>query len=41
MRSELFSCLGLDENATFDEFAMMFGGLTQKEILGKFYKKEI
>lgn len=35
MRMELFLCLGLDANATFDEFAMMFGGLTKKEILAK------
>lgn len=35
MRTELFLCLGLDANATFDEFAMMFGGLTKKEILAK------
>ncbi len=35
MRMELFSCLGMDMDATFDEFAMMFGGLTRKEILAK------
>ena len=35
MRMELFSCLGLKQNATFDEFAVRFGGLTKKEILAK------
>ena len=35
MRMELFSCLGLEQNATFDEFAVRFGGLTKKEILAK------
>lgn len=35
MRNELFSCIGLNNDATFDEFACKFGGLTKKEILQK------
>lgn len=35
IRNELFSCLGLTEDATLNEFADKFGGLTKKEILEK------
>lgn len=35
IRTELFLCLGLNEEAAFDDFAVMFGGLTKKEILAK------
>lgn len=31
MREELFSCLGLKKDATFDAFAKKFGGLTKEE----------
>ena len=33
MREELFRCLELNPNASFDEFAKKYGGLTKKEIL--------
>lgn len=35
LRKELFSCLGLDKNADFDDFAAKFGGLKKSEILEK------
>lgn len=35
LRLELFSCLGLPADATFDDFAKMYGGLTKAEIVKK------
>lgn len=35
IREELFRCLGLKINASFDEFANKYGGLTKEEILRK------
>ena len=35
MRNALFSCIGLPEDASFDDFAVKFGGLTKAEILKK------
>ncbi len=35
IRNELFLCIGLHENATFNDFANKFGGLTKDEILCK------
>lgn len=35
LKEELFSCLGLDKNADFDDFAEKFGGLKKAEILKK------
>ena len=36
MREELFSCLGLEKDADFDDFAEKFGGLKKAEILKKY-----
>ena len=33
MREEIFRCLQLDVNASFDDFAKKYGGLTKEEIL--------
>ncbi|MBQ8731213.1 MAG: immunity 26/phosphotriesterase HocA family protein [Oscillospiraceae bacterium] len=33
MRNEIFACLGLNEDTTFDQFAEKFGGLTRQEII--------
>ena len=33
--NEIFACLGLNEDATFDEFAKRFGGLTLQEIVSR------
>ena len=33
--NEIFACIGLDSDATFDDFAVKFGGLTKKEILAR------
>lgn len=33
MREELFRCLGLDANASFDDFAKKYNGITKSEIL--------
>ena len=35
IRAELFSCLGLEEDSSFDDFAEKFGGLSGTEILKK------
>ncbi len=35
VREELFSCLQLNSNADFDDFAIKYGGLTKDEILRK------
>ncbi len=35
IKNELFSCLGLSENTTFDDFAAAFGGLTKAQIAEK------
>lgn len=35
MREELFLCLGLQKNATFNNFAEKFGGLSKEEIVEK------
>ena len=35
IREELFRCLQLRPDASFDEFANKFGGLTKEEILKK------
>lgn len=35
LKEELFSCLGLNVNANFDDFAKKFGGLKKEEILEK------
>ena len=35
MKNELFACLGLDPDASFDEFAVKFGGLSRATILKK------
>ena len=35
IRTELFSCLGLEEDSSFDDFAEKFGGLSGTEILKK------
>lgn len=33
LRAEVFACLGLNSNTTFDQFAKKFGGLTLQEIV--------
>ena len=33
MLSEIFACLGLNTDTTFDQFAEKFGGLTRHEII--------
>ena len=33
--NEIFACIGLGSDATFDDFAAKFGGLTKKEILAR------
>ena len=35
IREELFCCLGLPDDADFDDFAISFGGLTMEEIVKK------
>ena len=35
IKNELFSYIGLPEDASFDDFARKFGGLTKAEILKK------
>ena len=35
LKDELFSCLGLNANADFDDFAKKFGGLKRKDIVRK------
>lgn len=35
MLNEIFACLGLEANTTFDQFAKKFGGLTRQEILSQ------
>ncbi len=35
IREELFCCLGLPDDADFDDFAVSFGGLTMEEIVKK------
>ena len=35
MRNEIFACLGLDPDTTFDRFAEKFGGLTSQQILSR------
>jgi len=41
IKEELFVCLGLDKNASFDDFARKYGGLSKEQILKKIitYKK--
>lgn len=35
LRAEVFSCLGLEPDTTFDQFAENFGGLTRQQILSR------
>jgi hypothetical protein len=35
LRAEVFSCLGLPVDTSFDQFAKKFGGLTLQEIVSK------
>ena len=35
LRSEVFACLGLDADTTFDQFAEKFGGLTRSQIISR------
>ena len=35
LRVEVFACLGLDADTTFDHFAEKFGGLTRQEIVSR------
>lgn len=35
LRAEVFACLGLEPDTTFDQFAERFGGLTRREILAR------
>ena len=35
MLSEIFTCLGLNTDTTFDQFAEKFGGLTRQEIVSR------
>ncbi len=35
LRAEVFACLGLDADTTFDQFAEKFGGLTRSQIISR------
>ena len=35
LRAEIFTCLGLDADTSFDQFAEKFGGLTRSQIISR------